>query len=104
MIIRNYQTIYFYALILILLTVAGCSSRPSEDLTHEPVDIIIRNGDIYDGSGNQPYKGDVAMPPLVQEGGLESWIGRLKDLSIREQKMMEMETPTDEWENLYLAS
>ena len=47
---------------------------------------------------------DAAMPPWVQEGGLESWIGRLKDLSIREQLMMEMETPTDEWENLYLAA
>ena len=47
---------------------------------------------------------DAAMPPWVQEGGLDDWIGRLKDLSLREKIMMEMETPTDEWENLYLAA
>ena len=76
MIIRNYQTICFYALILILLTVAGCSSKPNEDLTHEPVDIIIRNGDIYDGSGNPPYKGDVAI-----SGDRIAAIGNLSHLS-----------------------
>ncbi|MCH8083335.1 MAG: D-aminoacylase [Myxococcales bacterium] len=45
---------------------------------------------------------DAAMPPWVQEGGLDAWIERLKDPAIRERLQREMTTPTDEWENLYL--
>ena len=76
MTIQNRQKIYSSALILILLTVAGCSSKPNEDPTHESVDIIIRNGDIYDGSGNPPYKGDVAI-----SGDRITAIGNLSHLS-----------------------
>lgn len=47
---------------------------------------------------------DAAMPPWVQEGGLKAWIERLKDPTIRERVKKEMSTPTDQWENLYLAS
>ena len=47
---------------------------------------------------------DAAMPPWVQAGGLEAWIGRLKDPGIRSRVMQEMRTPSDEWENLYLAA
>ena len=45
-----------------------------------------------------------AMPPWVQEGGLEAWIARLKDPAIRERVKREMSTPTDKWENLYLGA
>ncbi len=45
---------------------------------------------------------DAAMPPWVQEGGLDAWVERLKDPAIRERLQREMTTPTDEWENLYL--
>ena len=45
---------------------------------------------------------DAAMPPWVQEGGLDAWIERLKDPAIRERLQREMTTPTDEWESLYL--
>ncbi|NIN72691.1 MAG: D-aminoacylase, partial [Gemmatimonadetes bacterium] len=45
-----------------------------------------------------------AMPPWVQEGGHEAWVERLQDPAIREQLLIEMRTPTDEWENLYLAA
>ena len=44
---------------------------------------------------------DAAMPPWVQEGGLEAWIARLKDPAVRERVKREMATPTDKWENLY---
>jgi N-acyl-D-amino-acid deacylase len=44
------------------------------------------------------------MPPWVQEGGLKAWLERLKDPAIRKKVMKEMTTPTDEWENLLLAS
>lgn len=47
---------------------------------------------------------DAAMPPWVQEGGHDAWIARLKNPAIRERLLTEIETPTDEWENLYLAA
>ncbi|HLE84049.1 MAG TPA: D-aminoacylase [Thermoanaerobaculia bacterium] len=47
---------------------------------------------------------DAAMPPWVQEGGVEAWIERLKDPEIRARVREEMLTPTDEWENLHLAA
>lgn len=47
---------------------------------------------------------DAAMPPWVQEGGYDMWAKRLKNPEIRERVKIEMTTPTDEWENLYLAS
>lgn len=47
---------------------------------------------------------DAAMPPWVQEGGYDAWAERLGDPEIRERVMHEMKTPTDEWENLYLAA
>ena len=47
---------------------------------------------------------DAAMPPDVQEGGLREWIKRLKDPAIRARVKREMKTPTNAWENLYLAT
>ncbi len=47
---------------------------------------------------------DAAMPPWVQEGGHQAWVERLKDPAIRRRVVREMSTPTDEWENLYLAA
>ncbi|MCH7571571.1 MAG: amidohydrolase family protein, partial [Planctomycetes bacterium] len=45
-----------------------------------------------------------SMPPWVQEGGHDEWVKRLKDPAIRARVMKEMTTPTDEWENLFLAA
>ncbi len=47
---------------------------------------------------------DAAMPPWVQEGGDQAWIRRLEDPAIRRRVALEMRTPTDQWENLYLAA
>ncbi|HVS03450.1 MAG TPA: D-aminoacylase, partial [Thermoanaerobaculia bacterium] len=47
---------------------------------------------------------DAAMPPWVQEGGLDDWIERLRDPQVRARVAREMTTPTDAWENLYLAA
>ncbi len=47
---------------------------------------------------------DASMPPWVQEGGYEAWAERLRDPEIRERLKTEITTPTDEWENLYLAA
>src|SRR5580692_1794210 len=47
---------------------------------------------------------DAAMPPAIQEGGLDKWIERLKDPAIRKKVITEMDTPSDTWENLYLGA
>ncbi|MEQ9104642.1 MAG: D-aminoacylase [Rhodothermales bacterium] len=47
---------------------------------------------------------DAAMPPWVQEGGDGAWRERLMDPDIRARVLEEMRTPTNEWENLYLAA
>jgi N-acyl-D-amino-acid deacylase len=47
---------------------------------------------------------DATMPPWVQEGGLQEWIKRLKDPATRERVKKEMDTPSDQWENFFLAA
>jgi len=47
---------------------------------------------------------DAAMPPWVQDGGLEAWIGRLKDPKSRARVIAEMRDPAASWENLYAAA
>jgi N-acyl-D-amino-acid deacylase len=47
---------------------------------------------------------DAAMPPWVQEGGFEAWADRLRDPAVRERVRREMRTPSDDWENLFLAA
>jgi N-acyl-D-amino-acid deacylase len=47
---------------------------------------------------------DASMPPWVQEGGYEAWAARLQDPEIRARLEKEIMTPSDDWENLYLAA
>jgi N-acyl-D-amino-acid deacylase len=47
---------------------------------------------------------DAAMPPWVQEGGLQEWRLRLQDPAMRARVLREMRTPTTEWESLYLLA
>lgn len=47
---------------------------------------------------------DAAMPPWVQAGGYQAWAERLRDPAIRARLRTEIATPTDAWENLYLAA
>jgi N-acyl-D-amino-acid deacylase len=47
---------------------------------------------------------DAMMPPWVQEGGYEAWAGRIKEPTVRERLRHEMATPSDKWENFYLAA
>jgi N-acyl-D-amino-acid deacylase len=47
---------------------------------------------------------DAAMPPWVQEGGYNSWSARLRDPRIRLRVLREMQTPSQEWENLMLLA
>ncbi len=47
---------------------------------------------------------DAAMPPWVQEDGLDAWIERLRDPAIRRRVREEMSRPADDWENLLFAA
>jgi N-acyl-D-amino-acid deacylase len=47
---------------------------------------------------------DAAMPPWVQDGGLEAWIGRLRDPKVRARVIADMRDPAPAWENLYGAA
>jgi N-acyl-D-amino-acid deacylase len=48
---------------------------------------------------------DAAMPPWVQDGGLEAWIARLKKPEVRARVIAEMRNPHPKnWENLYAAA
>ena len=47
---------------------------------------------------------DATMPPWVQEGGLKEWIKRIKDPTMRQRVKGEMDTPTEQWENFFLAA
>jgi N-acyl-D-amino-acid deacylase len=47
---------------------------------------------------------DAAMPPWVQEGGLQAWRKRLQDPAIRKRVMAEMRAPSSQWDNLLLAA
>ncbi len=47
---------------------------------------------------------DAAMPPWVQEGGLDAWVERLKQPAIRERVIREMKEPATDWESLLMAA
>ena len=47
---------------------------------------------------------DAAMPPWVQDGGLEAWIARLREPAVRARVLTEMRDPAPPWENLYGAA
>lgn len=44
---------------------------------------------------------DAAMPPWVQAGGVEAWIGRMKDPATRAKVIAEMRQEKPDFENLY---
>jgi N-acyl-D-amino-acid deacylase len=47
---------------------------------------------------------DAAMPPWVLDGGYEALYKRLRDPEMRKKIAHAITTPSDEWENLYLAA
>jgi N-acyl-D-amino-acid deacylase len=47
---------------------------------------------------------DAAMPPSALDGGYEALFKRLQDPEYRKTLKKEITTPTDAWENLYLAA
>lgn len=47
---------------------------------------------------------DAAMPPSALDGGYDALFTRLQDPAYRRNLAREITTPTDKWENLYLAA
>ncbi len=47
---------------------------------------------------------DAAMPPWLQEGGINEWIKRMKNPGLRKRALEEMGTPTNKWENLMMLA
>src|SRR5262249_48523298 len=47
---------------------------------------------------------DAAMPPWVLDGGYDAAFTRLKDPATRKKIATAIRTPTNDWENLYLAA
>jgi N-acyl-D-amino-acid deacylase len=47
---------------------------------------------------------DACLPPWTEDGGYPALFKRLRDPATREKIAKEVRTPTDKWENLYLAA
>jgi N-acyl-D-amino-acid deacylase len=90
------------------LKAAGTANWPKMDAVIERVEAARAEGlrvtaDMYTYTAGATGL-DAAMPPWVQEGGLQAWRRRLQDPEVRTRVLREMRTPTDEWESLYLLA
>jgi N-acyl-D-amino-acid deacylase len=90
------------------LKAAGRDNWDKLDAVIERINTARRNGidiraDMYNYTAGATGL-DASMPPWVQEGGHDAWVARLKDPAIRARVVEEIQTPTDAWENLYLAA
>ncbi len=90
------------------LKAAGQANWPKLDAVIAKIEAARASGlaitaDMYTYTAGQTGL-DAAMPPWVQEGGYSDWADRLRDPAIRARVRHEMSTPTDKWENLYLAA
>ena len=47
---------------------------------------------------------DACLPPWTEDGGYPALFKRLRDPATREKIAAEVKTPSDAWENLYLAA
>jgi N-acyl-D-amino-acid deacylase len=47
---------------------------------------------------------DASFPPWTEDGGYPALFKRLRDPATREKIKAQVKTPTDEWENMYLAA
>lgn len=90
------------------LKAAGQANWPKLDAVIAKIEAARASGlaitaDMYTYTAGQTGL-DAAMPPWAQEGGYSDWADRLRDPAIRARVRHEMSTPTDKWENLYLAA
>jgi N-acyl-D-amino-acid deacylase len=90
------------------LKAAGRANWPKIDAVLDKVEQARREGlkitaDMYLYTAGATGL-DAAIPPHAQDGGYEALFKRLDDPAQRRAIADEMRTPTDKWENLYLAA
>ncbi len=90
------------------LKLAGQNNWNKLDAVLEKIDRANRSGikitaDMYTYTAGATGL-DASMPPWIQEGGLFSWIKKMKDPALRERALKEMRRPTAQWENLLLMA
>jgi N-acyl-D-amino-acid deacylase len=90
------------------LKAAGQSNWPKMDRVLEMVEAARSSGlritaDVYTYTAGGTGL-DAAMPPWAEDGGYEGLFKRLQDPAQRAKIAKAVRTPTDDWENLYLAS
>lgn len=90
------------------LKAAGQANWPKMDRVIELVEAARKNGqritaDVYTYTAGGTGL-DAAMPPWAEDGGMEALFTRLRDPQQRKRIAEAIRTPTDAWENLYLAT
>ena len=90
------------------LKAAGQSNWPKMDRVIELVEAARARGlritaDMYTYTAGGTGL-DAAMPPWAEDGGMDALYKRLSDPAQRARIAREIRTPTEAWENLYLAS
>jgi N-acyl-D-amino-acid deacylase len=90
------------------LKAAGQANWPKMDRVIELVEAARKSGlritaDMYTYTAGGTGL-DAAMPPWAEDGGYEALFKRLRDPAQRKKIAAEIRTPTDKWENLYLAA
>jgi N-acyl-D-amino-acid deacylase len=90
------------------LKAAGEANWPKMAQAIERIE-AVRHAGVPLSANMYPYTAgatglDAAMPPWVQEGGLDAWVARLQQPEIRERVAQEMRSGSRDWESLYLAA
>jgi N-acyl-D-amino-acid deacylase len=90
------------------LKAAGVANYPKMDRVIEMVEAARASGlritaDMYTYTAGGTGL-DAAMPPWAEDGGMEALYKRLSDPAQRAKIASEIRTPTEKWENLYLAT
>jgi N-acyl-D-amino-acid deacylase len=90
------------------LKAAGQPNWPKMDRVIEMVEAARKSGlrvtaDMYTYTAGGTGL-DASMPPWAEDGGYDALFKRLKDPAQRAKIAQAIRTPTDEWENLFLAS
>jgi N-acyl-D-amino-acid deacylase len=90
------------------LKAAGQSNWPKMDQVIRLVEQARREGlkitaDMYTYPAGSTGL-DAAIPPWAEDGGYEALFKRLQDTAERKKIAQDTRTPTDKWENLYLAA
>lgn len=84
---------------------AGRSNWPKMDQAIAKVEAAQAEGlKVYADMYTYPFSGtglDACIPPWAHEGGHRALIERLKDPETRERIKQDMNTPSDDWENMY---